>query len=264
MKLAILCQEEPLFLGPFLRQVIAMHPERILAVFLAGRRSAGEKRGSPRERLEALRTLWLILEPRGFLAALLLRLRARLLGARDPRSVEGMARSKGVPMHRISDPNGPEFRALLRELAPDAVLNQSELLLRSEVLSVPRWGFLNRHASLLPRFRGRMAALWSHGAEPPCYGLTIHRVDEGVDTGSIILQRRFDDVDPAWPYPQVMRHIMKGAAGFFWEAADQLERPGFTPLPNTPEDAPRRFPTLAQARQYRSVLARRRRTARRP
>jgi len=47
VRLAVLCQEEPVFLGPFLRGVIAAHPERIAAVFLAGRRSAGRVRTEP-------------------------------------------------------------------------------------------------------------------------------------------------------------------------------------------------------------------------
>ena len=54
----------------------------------------------------------------------------------------------------------------LRALAPDLVLNQSERLLRREVLSIPRLGFINRHASLLPRVRGRLAGFWSHRPVP--------------------------------------------------------------------------------------------------
>ncbi|HOX05775.1 MAG TPA: formyltransferase family protein [Planctomycetota bacterium] len=258
MKLAILCQEEPVFLGPFLQGVIRLHPERIAAVFLAGRRSAGEPVRTAGQRLESLRALWLIMEPRGFLGSLGLRLRSRLLGARDPRSVEGLARGLGLPVHAVGDPNGPEFHELLRRVAPDAVLNQSERLLRREVLSIPRLGFVNRHASLLPACRGRMAGFRSHAAEPPRYGLTIHAVDEGVDTGPIILQREFADVDPAWPYPRVMRHLLAGAPELFWSAMERLESPGFVPAAQIPVDEPFRFPTLSEARNYRRVLAGRR------
>jgi folate-dependent phosphoribosylglycinamide formyltransferase PurN len=258
MRLAILCQEEPVFLGPFLREVIAAHPERIAGVFVVGRRSAGERSSTWRERLRSLHTLWMIFEPRGFIAAALIRLRARVFGRADRRSVAGLARRLGIPVHPVSDPNRPAFRERLAEIAPDAVLNQSELLLGPEILAVPPRGFLNRHASLLPRFRGRMAAFRAHAATPPTYGLTIHLVDEGVDTGGIVVQREFRDVDPAWPYPKVMRHILAAAPRLFWNAVERLERPGFEPLPNEPADAPYRFPTLGEARQYRAELRRRR------
>jgi hypothetical protein len=258
MRLAILCQEEPVFLGPFLQGVIRMHPERIAAVFMAGRRSAGEPARTLAQRIESLRILWLIMEPRGFLASLGLRLRSRLLGRRDPRSVEGLARRLGLPVHAVGDPNAPEFQALLKEVAPDAVLNQSERLLRRETLAVPLQGFVNRHASLLPAFRGRMGGFWSHAAEPPRYGLTIHVVDEGVDTGPIILQKEFADVDRAWPYPRVMHHLLAGAPAIFWAAMERLESRGFVPAPQTPKGQPLKFPNLSEARSYRRTLEQRR------
>ncbi len=258
MRLAILCQEEPVFLGPFLRRVMAMHPERIAAVFLAGRRSAGERVATAAERRRSLRILWGIMEPAGFVSALALRLRARLLGSRDPRSVEGMARRLDVPVHRIADPNSEEFHHLLRELAPDAVLNQSERLLKHEVLSIPRLGFVNRHASLLPGFRGRMACWRSHAAEPPRYGLTIHVVDEGVDTGPIILRQEFGDVDPRWSYARVMRRVCAAAPEIFWRAMEMLEREGFTPEEQPRDGEAFAFPTLEEVREYRRRLKARR------
>lgn len=260
MRVAILCQEEPVFLGPFLRQVIRLHPERVAAVFIAGRRGAGERRATLRQRLEALRIFWYLLEPPGFCAALFLRLRARLLGRFDPRSVEGEARRRRIPVYRISDPNGAEFHHLLRQLAPEVVLNQSELLLGQEVLAIPALGFLNRHASLLPRFRGRLASFWSHAAEPPCYGVTIHRVDAGIDTGPIVLQREFHDIRPEWSYPKVMRRLCERAPALFWEAADLLRQEGFAPRSQAPAGKAFAFPTLEQVRHYRRTLSRRRST----
>ena len=253
IKLAILCQEEPVFLGPFLCDVIRLHPERIVAVFTCGSRSAGEKR-----RAGSLWLLWRILESAGFLWALWRRLNLRLLGRRSRFSVAGTACKAGIPVYAVGNPNGTEFHRLLREVAPDAVLNQSEKLLKPEVLSIPTYGFLNRHASLLPRFRGRLAGWWAHAAEPPSYGLTIHLVDEGVDTGGIIRQRAFDDIDGAWAYPRVMRHIMRDAPELFWAAADQLVQPGFEPLPNVPVDGTNRFPGPDHVQQYRQALRRRR------
>jgi len=259
MRLAILCQEEPVFLGPFLRSVISLYPGRVVAVFIAGRRSAGESAGTVGERCRSLRILWNIMEPSGFFSALALRFRARLLGRRDPLSVEGLARRLGIPVHRVADPNSPSFHQLLRQLAPDAVLNQSERLLKREVLSIPRIGFINRHASLLPEFRGRMACFRSHAAESPRYGVTIHIVDEGVDTGPILLQREFADVDPRWPYPRVMRQLCKAAPELLWDSVALLEREDFSPRTQPTEGRNYAFPTLEEALQYRAQLAVRRR-----
>jgi folate-dependent phosphoribosylglycinamide formyltransferase PurN len=258
MRVAILCQEEPVFMAPFLRRLIAMRPDQIAAVFVAGRRSAGEKRGTRDQFKNSLKVAWYIWEPFGLLHSLALQQRGRLLGRHDPRSVEGLARKLGIPVHTVTDANTPEFHRTLREIGPDVVLNQSELLLKQEVLSIPRVGFINRHASLLPHFRGRLASFWSHAANPPRYGTTIHFVDEGIDTGPIILQREFFDIPPTWSYPRVLRRLMDEAPAMVWEAIDRLEQQGFEPLPNNPVDKARRFPGLKTARKYGATMAERR------
>jgi len=258
IRLALMCQEEPVFMAPFLQRVLEQRPGQVVALFLAGHRSAGEKRGDLRQLYESIKIGWHILEPPGLLETLTLQQRVKLLGRRDPRSVEGTARRLRIPVHRIQDANSPAFHALLREVAPDVVLNQSELLLKEPVLAIPRLGFINRHASLLPRFRGRLASFWAHAADPPSYGLTIHFVDKGIDTGPIILQRTFEEIDPRWPYPAVMRHMIAAAPGMVWQAVDLLEEPAFTPRTHEPVDKPRRFPGLKTARKYSETMTRRR------
>ena len=81
--------------------------------------------------------------------------------------------------------------------------------------------------------------------------------------GSVKTRLDGPDVDPAWPYPKVMRHIMADAASVFWDAGLLLENAKFEPLPNVPVDAPRRFPSLDAAREYRRTLASRRKALRR-
>lgn len=251
-----------MFLGPFISRVMAERPGAVAAVFVAGRRSAGEKTRTLSDRLASLRILWLILGPGCFLRALLLRLRARLLGSRDPRSVAGQARKLEIPVHGVADPNSPEFVDLVRSLNLDLVLNQSELLLKIEILAAPKLGFVNRHGSLLPAFRGRLASFWSHAAQEPGYGVTIHFVDQGLDTGAIIAQQDMAAfIDPRWSYCRVAQELFGRSAALFWQAVDSMEEPEFTPEPqHVVADAARVFPTLDQAREYRRVLAERRKS----
>jgi hypothetical protein len=260
MRVAILCQEEPVFLGPFVRDVIRLRPGAVCAVVVAGSRSAGERRGSPRARLEALRTFWLVFELRGLIDAAWRRARHAFLGPHDPASVEGLARSLGIPAQRTAARASAQLRPVIERLGADVVLNQSEILLKPDVLGIPRFGFVNRHGSLLPAHRGRMASFWAHAAEPPSYGVTIHLVDEGIDTGPILARWEAAGVDPAWPFPRVLRHLNRRAPALFWQALDDLEqgRPP-TPQPEAPSDPPHQFPSLVEARAYRAALAARRR-----
>lgn len=259
-RIAILAQEEPQFLGPFLRSVIARSPERVAVVFLAGNRSGGEPSRRWRDRWESLQTYWRILEPAGFVTSLFCRLRFALLGSIDPRSVAGAAREFEIPLYRIGAPNSESFHRLLRESGVDLVLHQSERILRPEVIAIPRLGFLNRHASLLPRFRGRLASFWSHAEEPPEYGITFHLLSKDLDAGPLVLQRRCGAIDPRWPYPRVMKALMQEAADHFWEAVDVLEKNG---IPSARVDAtgtPLRFPRPEDALRYQKTMRSRRST----
>jgi methionyl-tRNA formyltransferase len=61
--------------------------------------------------------------------------------------------------------------------------------LPASVLGVPKFGVLNVHTSLLPRYRGPAPVLWAIRNGDPEVGLTIHRMDERFDAGPILTQR---------------------------------------------------------------------------
>ncbi len=56
-------------------------------------------------------------------------------------------------------------------------------------LSAPTFGFVNIHSSLLPRYRGPAPMLWAIRNGDRDFGYTVHRMDEGLDTGPILAQR---------------------------------------------------------------------------
>src|SRR5205823_3279104 len=61
-------------------------------------------------------------------------------------------------------------------------------ILPPELLDVPRVGCLNVHPSLLPAHRGPAPLFWTFRHGDPLAGLTVHWMDEGIDTGDIALQ----------------------------------------------------------------------------
>ena len=61
-------------------------------------------------------------------------------------------------------------------------------ILKSPLLEMPQYGFINTHPSLLPYNRGKHYNFWALVEQAP-FGVTLHRVDHGVDTGDIIAQQ---------------------------------------------------------------------------
>jgi methionyl-tRNA formyltransferase len=102
-----------------------------------------------------------------------------------------LARRKGIPCFEPTSPNSPDFIRDIRALEPDLFMAAGYmLLLKSEVLGVPRVIAANFHASLLPAYRGKHPVFWAlRNGEPWC-GLTIHEMSPGLDTGDIVFQVR--------------------------------------------------------------------------
>ena len=86
--------------------------------------------------------------------------------------------------------NNLEFRAQLEALAPDCIVivGYGRIVPRW-MLDLPRYGNINLHASLLPKYRGAAPIQWAIARGEQVTGNTTMRIDEGLDTGDILLQR---------------------------------------------------------------------------
>ena len=82
------------------------------------------------------------------------------------------------------------FCELIRSRAPDLlVVVAFGQLLKKRLLEIAKWGALNIHASLLPKYRGAAPIHWAILNNEDKTGLTAMRMDEGLDTGPILLQK---------------------------------------------------------------------------
>ncbi len=87
----------------------------------------------------------------------------------------------------------PEFIARIRELKPDvAVVTAYGRILKKELLEIPRYGCINVHASLLPRWRGAAPIQWAVIEGDKEAGVTAMQMNEGLDTGDILRVRRLE------------------------------------------------------------------------
>ena len=105
-------------------------------------------------------------------------------------SVKRYAIERGLPVLQPKRARDPELVDALRALAPDvAVVVAYGKILPQAVLDVPRLGCLNVHGSLLPRYRGAAPVQWAVINGDAETGVTIMRLDAGMDTGPMLLWR---------------------------------------------------------------------------
>jgi methionyl-tRNA formyltransferase len=102
------------------------------------------------------------------------------------------AENLGVPFIPCKDVNSLDFLNYIEKHKADLFISMSfNQILKKEIISVPRLGFVNCHAGALPFYRGRNPLNWVLINGEDSFGITVHYVDEGIDTGDIIEQRLF-------------------------------------------------------------------------
>lgn len=103
--------------------------------------------------------------------------------------VDELAREHGIPLH-LTERVDAETIDLVKRAEPDViVVNSWYYRMPAELYNLPRHGTLNFHDSLLPRFTGFSPVLWALISGESEFGLTVHRMDDGLDTGDILVQR---------------------------------------------------------------------------
>jgi methionyl-tRNA formyltransferase len=104
-------------------------------------------------------------------------------------AVKEAALRLGLPVYQPELVRRPEIVEQLRELTPEAmvVVGYGQIIPKS-ILDIPPRGILNVHASLLPKYRGAAPVQWAIARGETRTGVTTMRIDEGLDTGDILLQ----------------------------------------------------------------------------
>lgn len=101
------------------------------------------------------------------------------------------AEAAGVPVYQPKSLRREEAAEPLREWAPDAIVVAAfGQILRPHVLYLPVYGSINVHASLLPRWRGASPIQHAILAGDSATGITLMRMDEGLDTGPMYVQEQ--------------------------------------------------------------------------
>ena len=106
-----------------------------------------------------------------------------------PPPVKEAALRLGVPVYQPERVKRPESVDYLRSLAPEAmvVVGYGQIIPQS-IIDIPPLGILNVHASLLPRYRGAGPIQWAIVNGETVTGVTIMRIDAGLDTGPMLLK----------------------------------------------------------------------------
>jgi len=177
-----------LFYGPYLRSAhefalrLLAHPDIELAAAYCA--APGESRS------HQLSDLW---KRRGALGLALfafevLRDAVRRVTSAEERAHRRRRAALAERVRYVEDLHAPETLAEVRALRPDLGLGYGGPILRPALFRIPRHGTLGIHHGRLPEYRGKKTTFWEIWEGEPTAGVTIQRIDEGIDTGEIVAQ----------------------------------------------------------------------------
>ncbi|MBO0678312.1 methionyl-tRNA formyltransferase [Mycolicibacterium sp. S2-37] len=137
-------------------------------------------------------------------------------------SVEQLARHHDIPVH-LTEGIDTETIDLVKRADPDViVVNSWYTWMPPDLYDLPPHGTLNMHDSLLPKFTGFSPVLWALISGETEFGLTVHRMDEGLDTGDILVQHSLP-IGPADTGTQLVERGMELIPEALREALAALE-----------------------------------------
>ena len=158
-------------------------------------------------------------------------------GAPAPSDVKRCALSHDLPVYQPARIRSPEAVARLREENPDIIVVAAfGQILSKEILDLPTYGCINIHGSLLPKYRGAAPVQWAviDGQEEA--GDTIMQMDEGLDTGDILLQERIA-LSPDETGGSLYDRLSQMGGPLLLRALDLLEAGMLTPIPQKESEA---------------------------
>ncbi|MFK7049193.1 Methionyl-tRNA formyltransferase [Flavobacterium columnare] len=107
--------------------------------------------------------------------------------------LEKFCNSNNIIFYRLENFRDDNFLNLIRVINPDlVVVCHFQKLFSKDLIIIPKFGCINLHPSLLPFYRGMSPQHWPIINGDVRTGITVHFIDEGVDTGDIILQEQID------------------------------------------------------------------------
>ena len=145
--------------------------------------------------------------------------------------------TSGLPLFQPETVKEEPFQRSLRDLSPDLfVVAAYGQILPGSLLEIPRHGAVNVHASLLPKYRGAAPVAWAILKGENVTGVTIMKMDEGMDTGDVLSQRE-TPIGAEETAETLHDRLASIGASLLLETVSKMKNGGVTPVRQDPSHA---------------------------
>ncbi|MBI5184099.1 MAG: methionyl-tRNA formyltransferase, partial [Nitrospinae bacterium] len=154
-----------------------------------------------------------------------------------PPPVKIVADSFGITVLQPDSVKENGFIDKLKDVKPDIIVVVAfGQILTEEILNIPRYGCINLHASLLPKYRGAAPINWAVINGDEITGVTTIQMDKGMDTGDILLKHEIK-ISPLYDAVTLHDRLAEMGAGAIIETLEMIESCTLSPIPQDHADA---------------------------
>jgi len=151
--------------------------------------------------------------------------------------VKDVALDAGLYVYQPEKIKSDSAHEFFQRIAPEVVVIIAYgQIIPARLLEIPRLGWINLHASLLPRYRGAAPIAWAIAHGEARTGLTTMRIDAGLDTGPILLQREIE-IGPDETAPELTQRMAEAGPPLVVETLRKLASGEIIPVPQDHEQA---------------------------
>ena len=132
--------------------------------------------------------------------------------------------------------NSKLFLDLMKDYDCDILVSMSfDQIFKKAILNTTKYGVINCHAGMLPYYRGRNVLNWVLINDETEFGITVHHVDEGIDTGDIIIQKAFPILEED-NYNSILKIAFDECASLLYEALVLINQNKYIRIPQLEVD----------------------------
>jgi len=260
MKTIITVTEEPLFINPYIKEIIRNSNYIDKVYIVKGSVIRGIK---ILDKVKYLFTIAIICDPFHLIKimsyTILFILFDLFLSKNNPFSLKPFLKNNNIPFEEVNIINSRIVIDKIKKDNPDVILNQAQAILGKKFLKLPNIGVINRHCALLPKYRGLLSPFWVCYYDEKKSGVTIHFVDQKIDNGPILIQRKFN-INKLDSFSSVLSKCFNLAPTATIEALDLIKSGEYINnlIPNNEEfSSYYSYPKIRHALTYRKKMLKR-------
>lgn len=104
-------------------------------------------------------------------------------------SIKQLCDTYGIPTIERSDINSESFISMIKTYNPDLFISVAcPIIFKQSLIDIPKLDCINIHNAPLPKYRGMLPNFWQLYHREKNVGITVHRIQKGIDTGDMIIQ----------------------------------------------------------------------------